>query len=152
MGRPAVEVTLAPEDVANPGTLELAIENPETSGKQSNAVWLKVAEAVQGEQAPAEIPPGDAAKQSPPATAAAENSKEVKPPAAGKGKKAGAATEGAKPEEPIEVYLEIVSMTVICYQAALEKIFFFEFWDDSKDFLESSDEFNRILASTRFLS
>ncbi len=154
VGPGVVEVTLELEDVANPGYLELAIENPETNGRWSNLAWITVIEAPHDRPAGPEAPAGDGGQQVAHEMPAAENPKEAPAmtPAEGRGKKSATSAESPQAGEPDEAFLEIVSMTVICYQEALEKIFFFEFWDDSRDFLESSDEFNRVLASARFLN
>lgn len=54
---------------------------------------------------------------------------------------------------PVEVrYVKISHMFVACYREELKKIFFFEFMDDEKDFGRTSEIFNQVLDSTRFLS
>lgn len=156
IGPREMEVTLKAEDVAKPGRLEVAIVNPETNGRSSNPVWLEVVEATHDQAAAPQAPNTVAGKQVDHEMEAPEKPKKAPDPAPahadGKGKKPANAVDGPKAEEPTEAFLEIMSMTVICYEEALDKIFFFEFWDDSRDFLESSDEFNRILASARFLN
>jgi hypothetical protein len=149
-----VEVKLEKLDVEVPGLLELAIENPETHGKRSDAVRIKVSEAIPGQIiAPAAPVLQEANQLATPAAAAEEVAqKAAKDQEGGEGGKTQTQTESPKTAEPSVVYLEVIYMIVYCYQEALEKIFFFEFWDDSKDFVESSDEFNLILASARFLS
>lgn len=53
---------------------------------------------------------------------------------------------------PVEVkYVKISHMFVACYREELRKIFFFEFMDDEKDFGRTSEIFNQVLTSTRFL-
>jgi hypothetical protein len=47
---------------------------------------------------------------------------------------------------------KIMHMSVICFHQDLETIFYFDFWDDEDDFVESSTVFNQILASTRLLT
>jgi hypothetical protein len=47
---------------------------------------------------------------------------------------------------------KITQMLVICLRQDLETTFYFDFWDDQKDFAESSTVFNQILASTRLLT
>jgi hypothetical protein len=42
-------------------------------------------------------------------------------------------------------------MVVTCYHRTLDKVFFFEIWDDDEDFAESSAVMDRLLHSTRFL-
>lgn len=49
-------------------------------------------------------------------------------------------------------YAEICHMFVACYHEALRSIFFFEFMDDEKDFVEESQKFSRVLNSIRFLN
>jgi hypothetical protein len=41
---------------------------------------------------------------------------------------------------------------IICYQADLKKVFYFEFWDNPGTFVESSAKFNQIMNSVRFLT
>jgi hypothetical protein len=54
--------------------------------------------------------------------------------------------------DPVEVkYVEISHMFVACYREELKKVFFFEFMDDEKDFGRTSEIFNQVLTSTRFL-
>lgn len=156
LGPGAVEVILEPEDVASPGNLRLAVVNPEANGRASNPVWLTVFEAPHDQPVASEAPNIEGAKQVSREMALPEKPKEA--PAAAepesRGRKSANPAETPHAEEPTEkeAFLEIMRMTVICYHEALEKIFFFEFWDDSKDFLKSSDDFNRILASARFLN
>jgi hypothetical protein len=148
------EVKLETSDVEEPGLLELSIENPETHGKRSDPVRLKVL-APEGERlASPAITADQERSEIAPAAAAAENLNlgVLKHHEEGEGSTVKALTENPKKEEIRVAYLEVVNMTVFCYQEALEKIFYFDFWDDSKDFVESSDDFNLILASTRFLS
>jgi hypothetical protein len=47
---------------------------------------------------------------------------------------------------------KITHMSMNCFHQDLETIFYFDFWDDGKDFAESSTVFNQILASTRLLT
>jgi hypothetical protein len=47
---------------------------------------------------------------------------------------------------------KITHVSVICFHQDLETIFYFDFWNDEKDFAESSTVFNQILASTRLLT
>jgi len=42
-------------------------------------------------------------------------------------------------------------MRVDCYNEKLNNIYIFDFFDDMKDFNETSKDFNRILTSARFL-
>jgi hypothetical protein len=72
-----------------------------------------------------------------------------------------AETQEAKADPPVvehetpehERYLvKINHMTVFCYHEELSKIFYFDFYDNREDFPTSSEDFNRILESTRFLS
>jgi hypothetical protein len=42
-------------------------------------------------------------------------------------------------------------MRVICYHPTLDRVYFFDFTDNLDDFQESSEVFNRILATTRFI-
>jgi hypothetical protein len=55
-------------------------------------------------------------------------------------------------EQPKSFVLEVLRMIVICYNENLENVLFFDFWDDTSDFANSSDIFNKILQSTRFLT
>lgn len=55
-------------------------------------------------------------------------------------------------EERMRYLVKINHMTVFCYHEELSKIFYFDFYDDRDDFPRSSEAFNRILESTRFLS
>ncbi len=41
---------------------------------------------------------------------------------------------------------------IICYQANLKKVFYFEFWDKPDTFVESSTKFNQIMDSVRSLT
>lgn len=52
----------------------------------------------------------------------------------------------------VDEHLEIRQMVVTCYHEDLKKIFFFEFADDEPDFTKSSELFNQILNSIRFLT
>jgi hypothetical protein len=127
--------------------------NPETKGKPSNSVWLSVTNALLPWQAPAAPPVGEAKStplNEPPVTEPQKKAAAEAP--SGETNKAAPITPDPKPDEPTIDFVEIVSMNVYCYQESLEKAFYFGFWDDANDFLDSSDEFNRILASTRFLS
>jgi len=148
------EVTLADEDVDRPRVLELVIENPDTKGKQSNGWTVLVTTEPQDKQTATEATAGESGEQLDAGIPAAEDSKKAVPSAPseytdGEG---GTLVDASKTEEPRVVFQEIISMTVICYHEELKKIFYFEFFDDEEDFLESSHEFNLILASTRFLS
>lgn len=49
------------------------------------------------------------------------------------------------------LFQEVVRMRVVSYHEQLEKVYYFEFWDDVENFKDSSAVFNRVLASTRFL-
>jgi hypothetical protein len=49
-------------------------------------------------------------------------------------------------------YAEICHMFVACYHEPLKSVFFFEFMDDEKDFVEESQKFSRVLNSIRFLN
>jgi hypothetical protein len=51
-----------------------------------------------------------------------------------------------------EEILPIVRTTVICYQKNLRQIFYFDFADNPADYVESSESFNQILRSVRFLN
>lgn len=53
--------------------------------------------------------------------------------------------------ESIEKYLELLQIVIACYHEKLNNIFYFEFIDDSADFIESSEKFNQIINSIRFL-
>lgn len=133
-----VAVMLTKEDVANPGVVSIELQNPETAKLRSNAVSLMVTEPdskAGGPPAPAAAPPSPAV----PATAE---------PAAAEPSPATDATDGAL--ERI-VFQEISRMLVFCYHENLGRIFFFEFVDDVNDFKQSSEIFNRILVSARFL-
>jgi hypothetical protein len=48
--------------------------------------------------------------------------------------------------------LVVQRVTVTCYHEALGNIYFFHFWEDFDDFLDSSAAFNQIVRSTRFLT
>ena len=49
-------------------------------------------------------------------------------------------------------WVKISHMFVACYREDLRKVFFFEFMDDEKDFGRTSEIFNQVLTSTRFLN
>ena len=51
----------------------------------------------------------------------------------------------------IEKYLELLQIVIVCYHEKLNNIFYFEFIDDSPDFIASSEKFNQIINSIRFL-
>jgi hypothetical protein len=59
-------------------------------------------------------------------------------------------TSGAK--QLLEGPVILCRMRVVCYHAALQRIFQFDFIDDSKDFPGSSLVFNQLLDSVRFLT
>ena len=150
----ALEVTITPEDFTFLGDREVVIENSGANERFSNAMLLKVVEAPLAPPPPPPPPPPapvaiplEQDKPEPEIPVEPSVSAENGP----KGKKVEMPPQKPPSQEPKDVCVEIGRMTVICHQRELEKIFFFEFWDDSKDFLESSDQFNRILASTRFL-
>ena len=149
----AAQVTLLAEDTASPSNLGIHIQNPAAGKTTSNSVSVVVAEPTEAWQ-PFLDSAARSAKEAPaqPARPAAPQQAAANPEPAAKAEKAANSTADPKPGVPVVVYLEIVSMTVACRHEELEKTFYFEFWDDANDFLKSSDEFNRILDSTRFLS
>ena len=54
---------------------------------------------------------------------------------------------------PLEIaFAEISHLFVACYHEDLQTVFFFEFMDDERNYFESSQIFNRVLNSTRFLN
>jgi hypothetical protein len=55
-------------------------------------------------------------------------------------------------KKPRVVFAKITHMFVACYREDLGNIFFFEFIDDEDDFVKSSENFNKVLESTRFLT
>jgi len=138
MGLGWAEVLLQPVDVYQPRALEIQVENRDTRGLRSNTYPISVVEKPEGEPSPMAILGGEsAALENPPGVTPVE-----KRNAAGAGKPA--------PKERT-FYEQITRMRVVCYHEALGKIFYFEFFDDVRDFKDSSAVFNRILASTRFL-
>jgi hypothetical protein len=132
-----LHVHLVDDDVRTARILQLAVENPDTKGVRSNE-WTLAVEAPTGNEqaAPAGSPQASVAAGPPPVAPAPGP---VAPPA-----------KAAADEEKI-LYQEIVRMRVICYHPTLDRVYFFDFMDNLDDFQESSDVFNRILATTRFL-
>jgi hypothetical protein len=49
-------------------------------------------------------------------------------------------------------FKRVWQMQVICLNKDLKKVFIFNFFDDERDFTESSAQFNQVLASVRFLT
>lgn len=49
-------------------------------------------------------------------------------------------------------YTKVSHMFVACYKQDLKNVYFFEFMDDEEHFVESSEIFNQVLNSTRFLN
>ena len=49
-------------------------------------------------------------------------------------------------------FAKVYHMFVACYREDLQNVFFFEFMDDEKHFAKSSELFNQVLNSTRFLN
>jgi hypothetical protein len=147
-------VTLDAEDVAVPGVLEVAIENSDTNGKRSNAKAVVVVYGPPDQHVAADTPSGESEVQLDARIPAEEDSKQTTDNAPVENTPAaeGALTAKSKIEESRVVFRETVGMSVYCAHEELEKVFFFEFFDDAEDFLDSSDEFNRILASIRFLN
>ena len=70
----------------------------------------------------------------------------------GETEQAGITTSPPLPLQPAFTYAKLYQMTVACFNEALKTIFFFNFWDDDKDFERISEEFNKILSSVRFLA
>ena len=132
-------VTLIDEDVAQPGTLELVLENPETGGLRSNARAMLVSEDIKGEEGGGRAPEETTTEQQ----KTSEGS--------GAAEKRSLPGEGGDGAEERVAFQEVVRMRVVCYHEPLERIYYFEFFDDVRDFKDSSAVFNRILASTRFL-
>lgn len=132
-------VTLVDEDVAYPGTLELLLENPDTGGLRSSARALLVSEGIEGEEGGGSAPEEKATQQQKTSQSSDATEKRAFP---GEG--------GGGAEEQV-VFQEVVRMRVVCYHEPLERIYYLEFFDDMRDFKDSSAVFNRILDSTRFL-
>ena len=58
-----------------------------------------------------------------------------------------------KDEEPNATVLpvEVMHASISCFHTGLKTIYYFDFWDDPVDFAQSSEKFNQILSSVRFL-
>jgi hypothetical protein len=84
-----------------------------------------------------------AASKPPAAATAAPPSKDAPPQLP----KDSIAAPGAKTE-----YCKVKQMQVLCFHPGLKRIFIFNFYDDEKDFTESSALFNQTLNSVRFLT
>jgi hypothetical protein len=130
-----VQVRLTAEDLESPGVIEFAVENAGVGGMRSNTSTAIIERASEGESTPEGAPLPDFS----------DGSEGM--PGAG----APAPAPGEVAEQPRVVVQEVVRMRVICYHEALERIYYFDFLDDVKDFRTSSAVFNRVLASTRFL-
>ena len=132
-----LHVHLVDDDVRTAKILQLVVENADTKGVHSNEWTLAVETTTgSGQVAPAGIPPAFFAAGPPPVA-----------PAPGP----AAAPAKVVPEEEKILYQEIVRMRVICYHPTLDRVYFFDFMDNLDDFQESSEVFNRILATTRFI-
>jgi len=60
---------------------------------------------------------------------------------------------GVNGRPPVRVkFVKISHMFVACYRPDLKNVYFFEFMDDDDDFVKSSEIFNQVLNSTRFLN
>jgi hypothetical protein len=129
-------VTLLDEDVEYPQILTVAFENSDAAGLRSNVVALPVEKAVEEE-----------------GTGVLKYDDDIEARKSTENGVSETATysEKVNGEEEQIVYQQIVRMTVVCYHEQLQNIYYFEFFDDVKDFKESSRSFNQILSSTRFL-
>jgi len=131
-----LHVRLVDDDVRTARILQLVVENPDTKGVHSNEWTLAVEAPTGNEQAtPTESPQASVAAVPPPVAPAPGPAAPVK---------------AAADEEKI-LYQEIVHMRVICYHPTLDRVYFFAFTDNLDDIQESSEVFNRILATTRFI-
>jgi hypothetical protein len=130
-------VALTAEEVAHTRPLEVAVENPETGGLRSNSVIVLVAPAGGGRESADELGVEVAVEAARPLEAAVAEHENPSTSLSG------------APERV--VIQEVARMRVVCYHEALERVYYFDFWDDVADFRDSSGVFNRVLASTRFL-
>ena len=133
-----------------PRTIEVIIENPETDGLRTNAWHLEVKAlppvAANPESLSAETPTSPSPAQVPNDKADPATDKKTPP----------AATPEAAPPPPDKnrsqvVYRQVSRMRVVAYHERLTTVYLFDFWDDVADFVQSSSQFNEIIASTRFL-
>lgn len=149
-----IAVSLKPDDVKTETTLEFVFENPDTAGIRSNALVIQVVRRSSS---------GTAVEDAVPLGAHAVRVSEATNAEASEGSETApqqpvvvvATTENpaavSTPAEPQVTYQEVARMRVVCFHEALETVYYFDFWDDVKDFVESSAVFNQVLASARFL-
>ena len=139
---------LPEEAVRTPGQFRISVMNPDTDGFRSVPFPLTVIDngSVKS-NFPLEMPLSGEKIMEPHAAA-------TSPQPTGKIPETDTTVLKAAPAEPPKeqfFYQQVSRMRVLCYHEQLKKIYFFDFWDDVGDFVTSSDEFNQIIASTRFL-
>ncbi|MDR8389523.1 IPT/TIG domain-containing protein [Aliifodinibius sp. S!AR15-10] len=142
-----IKVQLEKEDVSYSKTLEIAIENQNTRGLKSDTYTVQVDHEMNFDKTETDDEIEDGFDQQSMEQQAPEESFKKK------------ITEESDLNENQDIHedvkktliQEVARMRVLCYHEQLKKIYIFEFWDDIKDFQKSSAEFNRVLASTRFL-
>ena len=147
-GESEAQVVLVDEDVKWPATIEIALENPGTDGVRSNAWPLAVRYSTNEEKLPFEKN-GDNMETLENTKDEADQVIDAKTPQTDA---PGAATIPREQSKVQVVFQQVSRMRVVSYHEELRTIYFFDFWDDVNDFVHSSDEFNQIIASTRFLS
>lgn len=151
------ELTLIDEDVVNPTTLEIVLENPGTNGMRSNSIKLTVEQGIKNDSVDLiqdnidmpEIKQADinnSEKNSGTKSAPETLEKQLTETSS------DTATQEQKKDQDKKVVYQFISrMRVVCYHEQLEMIYFFDFWDDADDFVNSSKIFNQVISSTRFL-
>jgi hypothetical protein len=114
-------------------------KNPLTGKDEIGTVFLSKQD-FDDARASAESPP-----TSPPASALASNQTPAPDPPPVTSVASSAAPEVVR-------YLTMWQMQVVCLHAELKKVFVLNFYDDEKDFTQSSAVFNHVIDSVRFLS
>jgi hypothetical protein len=148
-------VSLRPEDVKAEATLELTFENSEAGGIRSNTVVIPViprtvTELALDQPVPESSTQGTKGSETTEAQVPATTDAATAQTDALVDTSTDTSTAITPPAK--EVTYQLVSrMRVVCYHEPLETIYYFDFLDDVKDFVESSAVFNQVLASTRFL-